>query len=189
MAEMDKHREFLDVPRHRAGEETMDQMTLRSGAAGDRLAGRLLRLPHVVPRPGRVADRPRRARSTSSTARSWTSRSSPRTWTSRWSRGRSPTRTTCARSALIRERTRVLVSFGDCAVTGNVTALRNPLGDAESVLQRGLPRDGDLAPALPGEPRASCRRCSTACCPCTRSCRWTSTSRLPAVGRPHLVAS
>ena len=28
----------------------------------------------------------------------------------------------------VRERSKVLVSFGDCAVTGNVTALRNPLG-------------------------------------------------------------
>jgi NAD-reducing hydrogenase small subunit len=27
----------------------------------------------------------------------------------------------------VRERTRVLVSLGDCAVTGNVTALRNPI--------------------------------------------------------------
>lgn len=27
----------------------------------------------------------------------------------------------------IRERTRILVAFGDCAVTGNVTAMRNPL--------------------------------------------------------------
>ena len=29
---------------------------------------------------------------------------------------------------LIRERTKILVSFGDCAVTGNVTAMRNPFG-------------------------------------------------------------
>ena len=29
-----------------------------------------------------------------------------------------------------RARRKVLVSFGDCAVTGNVTALRNPLGVA-----------------------------------------------------------
>ena len=28
----------------------------------------------------------------------------------------------------VRERTRVLVAFGDCAVTGNVPSLRNPLG-------------------------------------------------------------
>ncbi len=35
----------------------------------------------------------------------------------------------------IRERTKVLVAFGDCAVTGNVTALRNLFG-LEDVLQR-----------------------------------------------------
>src|SRR5512137_1519505 len=38
----------------------------------------------------------------------------------------------------IRARTKVLVSFGDCAVTANVPAIRNQLGlgNAESVLQR-----------------------------------------------------
>ena len=38
----------------------------------------------------------------------------------------------------IRARTKVLVSFGDCAVTGNVPAIRNQLGlgNAENVLQR-----------------------------------------------------
>src|SRR5688572_7940017 len=35
----------------------------------------------------------------------------------------------------IRERTKVLVSLGDCAVTGNVPSLRNSVG-AESVLRR-----------------------------------------------------
>ncbi len=35
----------------------------------------------------------------------------------------------------VRERTRTLISFGDCAVTGNITALRNPLGKARSILQ------------------------------------------------------
>lgn len=37
----------------------------------------------------------------------------------------------------IRERTQVLVSFGDCAVTGNVPAIRNQLGagNVEEVLQ------------------------------------------------------
>jgi NAD-reducing hydrogenase small subunit len=35
----------------------------------------------------------------------------------------------------IRANTRVLVSFGDCAVTGNVTALRNPIGHAEPVVR------------------------------------------------------
>src|SRR5262249_30621120 len=36
----------------------------------------------------------------------------------------------------VRTRTKFVVSFGDCAVTGNVTALRNPLGKAEAVLRR-----------------------------------------------------
>src|ERR1043165_3897755 len=37
----------------------------------------------------------------------------------------------------IRARTRLVVAFGDCAVTGNVTAIRNQLGlgNAENVLQ------------------------------------------------------
>ena len=35
----------------------------------------------------------------------------------------------------VRDRSVVLVAFGDCAVTGNVTALRNPFGGAEPVLQ------------------------------------------------------
>jgi NAD-reducing hydrogenase small subunit len=36
----------------------------------------------------------------------------------------------------VRARTKLLVAFGDCAVTGNVTALRNVFGDAEPVLSR-----------------------------------------------------
>ena len=35
----------------------------------------------------------------------------------------------------VRARTKTLVALGDCAVTGNVTALRNPLGVALEVLQ------------------------------------------------------
>jgi NAD-reducing hydrogenase small subunit len=54
---------------------------------------------------------------------------------------------------LIRERTRFLVSFGDCAVTGNVTAMRNSLRrSAETVLQRVYVEGVDLKPALPIEP-------------------------------------
>jgi NAD-reducing hydrogenase small subunit len=52
----------------------------------------------------------------------------------------------------IRERTRILISFGDCAVTGNVTALRNPLGSAETILQRVYVEDVDLHGQLPIEP-------------------------------------
>jgi NAD-reducing hydrogenase small subunit len=52
----------------------------------------------------------------------------------------------------IRDRSRVLVSFGDCAVTGNVTALRNPLGTATPVLQRSYVEAADVHPAIPHDP-------------------------------------
>jgi NAD-reducing hydrogenase small subunit len=51
----------------------------------------------------------------------------------------------------VRRNTRVLVSFGDCAVTGNVTALRNPLGGALPVLQRAYIDNADLQPQIPAE--------------------------------------
>jgi NAD-reducing hydrogenase small subunit len=51
----------------------------------------------------------------------------------------------------IRARTKVLVSFGDCAVTGNVPAMRNPLGpaNAENVLQRAYIENAQHNPSLP----------------------------------------
>ncbi len=54
----------------------------------------------------------------------------------------------------VRERTKVLVSFGDCAVTANVPALRNQLGpgNAESVLQRAYVECAQTNPAVPKEP-------------------------------------
>jgi NAD-reducing hydrogenase small subunit len=51
----------------------------------------------------------------------------------------------------VRERTRVVVSFGDCAVTGNVTALRNPLGTALEVLRPVYVERGDLNARIPDE--------------------------------------
>ena len=51
----------------------------------------------------------------------------------------------------IRQRTRVLVSFGDCAVTANVPAMRNQFGpdNAESVLQRAYIESAQNNPRLP----------------------------------------
>jgi NAD-reducing hydrogenase small subunit len=49
----------------------------------------------------------------------------------------------------VRARTKLIVAFGDCAVTGNVPALRNPLGKAEAVLQRAYIEGVDLSPAIP----------------------------------------
>jgi NAD-reducing hydrogenase small subunit len=54
----------------------------------------------------------------------------------------------------IRARTKWVVSFGDCAVTGNVTAIRNQLGlgNAENVLQRAYVEAADLNKGIPKEP-------------------------------------
>ena len=52
----------------------------------------------------------------------------------------------------IRARTKVLVSFGDCAVTGNVTAMRNPLRVAAPVIERSYLDEADLNPRRPSEP-------------------------------------
>jgi NAD-reducing hydrogenase small subunit len=49
----------------------------------------------------------------------------------------------------VRARTRVLISFGDCAVTGNVTAMRNPLGPPREVLDAVYVRGADLNPGVP----------------------------------------
>lgn len=58
-------------------------------------------------------------------------------------------------AAKIRARTRRVVAFGDCAVTGNVTAIRNQFGsgNVENVLQRAYVEAADLnkgAPVHPG---------------------------------------
>jgi NAD-reducing hydrogenase small subunit len=53
---------------------------------------------------------------------------------------------------LIRARTRVLVSFGDCAVNGNVTALRNPLGSARPVLEQVYREGAGGRLVVPQEP-------------------------------------
>jgi NAD-reducing hydrogenase small subunit len=51
----------------------------------------------------------------------------------------------------IRARTKVLVAFGDCAVTGNVPAMRNQLGlgNAENVLQRAYIENAQNNPVVP----------------------------------------
>lgn len=59
----------------------------------------------------------------------------------------------------VRQRSKVVVSFGDCAVTGNVTAMRNPLGVALEVIRPvylvpdaatnpRLPDDREIVPVL-----------------------------------------
>ena len=52
----------------------------------------------------------------------------------------------------VRERTKFLISFGDCAVTANVPAMRNMLGKADHVLRRAYLELGEVTPQLPHEP-------------------------------------
>ena len=54
----------------------------------------------------------------------------------------------------IRRRTKLVVAFGDCAVTGNVTAMRNQLGldNADNVLQRAYVELADANPGIPKLP-------------------------------------
>ncbi|MCL6510699.1 MAG: oxidoreductase [Anaerolineae bacterium] len=49
----------------------------------------------------------------------------------------------------IRKNSKLVVSFGDCAVTGNVTAMRNPLDGAEVVLDRAYKDAQLLRPQVP----------------------------------------
>jgi NAD-reducing hydrogenase small subunit len=53
---------------------------------------------------------------------------------------------------LIRERSKNLVSFGDCAVTGNVTSCRNALGKPDVVLRRSYLELATVNPSLPSDP-------------------------------------
>jgi NAD-reducing hydrogenase small subunit len=50
----------------------------------------------------------------------------------------------------VRRNSRIVVSFGDCAVTGNVTALRNRNGAPEALLQRIYAEQVDV-PAIPDQ--------------------------------------
>jgi NAD-reducing hydrogenase small subunit len=52
---------------------------------------------------------------------------------------------------IIRKQTKVVVAFGDCAVTGNVTSMRNPLGKAEVVLNRAYMDPSNLHPQIPSD--------------------------------------
>ena len=50
-----------------------------------------------------------------------------------------------------RAKSKVVVSFGDCAVTGNVTAMRNPLGAPADILTRVYVDRVDANPQIPDE--------------------------------------
>ncbi len=52
----------------------------------------------------------------------------------------------------LRRQTKTVISFGDCAVTANVPAMRNMMGKADTVLKRGYLELADDSRQLPHEP-------------------------------------
>jgi len=48
----------------------------------------------------------------------------------------------------VRERTKTLIAFGDCAVTSNVPGMRNPIG-VEPLMDRAYRENVDLNPQVP----------------------------------------
>lgn len=50
----------------------------------------------------------------------------------------------------IRAHTKILVSFGDCAVTANIPSMRNPFG-ANAILQRAYIENVTLNPQIPNQ--------------------------------------
>jgi NAD-reducing hydrogenase small subunit len=58
----------------------------------------------------------------------------------------------------IRKNSKIVISFGDCAMTGNLSAMRNPIGSAELVMKTAyinnanenqqLPKCDDILPVL-----------------------------------------
>ncbi len=53
---------------------------------------------------------------------------------------------------IVRKNTKIVISFGDCAVTANVPAMRNMQGKADGVLKRGYLELADTGQQLPNEP-------------------------------------
>jgi NAD-reducing hydrogenase small subunit len=51
---------------------------------------------------------------------------------------------------LVRQRTKTLVSLGDCAVTANVPAMRNPFG-TQAILDRAYRENLTLEPGIPND--------------------------------------
>ena len=51
----------------------------------------------------------------------------------------------------VRDRSKILISFGDCAVTGNVTAMRNSFGDPQAFLQSCYQEAADIQKQIPQE--------------------------------------
>ena len=89
----------------------------------------------------------------------------------------------------VRSRTKILVSFGDCAVTANVPSMRNEF-KLKDVLERAYVEHADVESGH-AEISASMvfRRCYCGCGPSTSLCRWRSSCRAARRHRTRSTSS
>ena len=83
----------------------------------------------------------------------------------------------------VRDRTRTLVSFGDCAVTSNVPGMRNPIGPQPLLARAYLE---NVTAERPGPVAGRAPAAAESAAGARRRRRRRVPARLPAVGRPDL---
>jgi len=130
----------------------MDPVKARKPPHRHRLARRLLRLPHVLHRPPtsgliEIAPLVDLVYSPIMDVKEF-----PRTSTRRSSRAPSATSRNLHELELVRSRTKILVAFGDCAVTGNVPRCATRCGRPSSCCSAPTSRTPDVTPRRPSEP-------------------------------------
>jgi NAD-reducing hydrogenase small subunit len=77
------------------------------------------------------------------------------------------------KAQIARERSKMVISFGDCAITGNVPAMRNAF-EIDQLFERAYEENADFPrppTVAPSAPSSMCRRC------CSSRARCTNTSR------------
>ena len=87
---------------------------------------------------------------------------------------------------MVRERCKILLAFGDCAVTTNVPGMRNAIG-VQAVLERAYIDNAQLNKGIPDDRRASAAPGGTASAP--RGAGRQLPARMPAVRGPHLAGA
>ena len=118
------------------------------GPAGHGVAGWLLRLPHVAARYRRTPGGAGASTSTVVWGPLVDAKEFPENVDVTLVEGAVSSEEDLHRIRLVRARTKILVTLGDCAVTGNVPAMRNNFG-ANAVLKRAYLENATLDAQIP----------------------------------------
>jgi hypothetical protein len=133
------------------------------------LARRLLRLPHVVPRHGRAPGGPGRS-DRHRLQPAGGHQELPEQVDVGILEGSISNEEDLHKAKEFRKRCKLLISLGDCAVNGNVPAMRNPF-KLDDVIDRAYRDNVDLNPQIPTE---GVPRCCPGASPSTASSMWMS---------------